>query len=197
MINYDIYKVLIVILISIIVSSCAIPYDYTSSDHKIVGTRVDKSTGKVTKIERRKKEIFAYGILHPDGFFTKAVLSSKYEYYLIANDLSETKLPHIKKTGISYPYLLDILPLTNSNLWVAFWLDKESITKAYVGLNIIVFNEKKLLHKNNIEESIRTYTSGWDYTNNYSINPIEGNHFIIFNTKTGQQIYNVKENLLN
>lgn len=159
-----------------------------------MGKRViDLSKGEV-KIERRKKQVHAIGLLHPDGIGTKAVLVSKYEYYLINPDGTEKSLSHISKPGTDYAYLHDILPVKNNDSWVAFWLEEGAVRRDFVDINIIVFDESKVLHKNYVKDSIRSRTCDWEYSNSYSIFPVEGNENITFMTKGGEVVYNVMNN---
>jgi hypothetical protein len=188
------YRQLYLFVLCLSLTSC-VPYATTYRDPEILGRRINQLTKEETLIERRTKDTHIYCIIHPDGFGTDAYVST-YNYYLIKPDRTEKKLTHIAKKGLD-SYLQNILPVDDSDMWVAFWLEENAVRKYFVDLNVIVFNESKVLHKNHIKDSIRTNTCNWESSDSYSIFPKNGNQLIKFKTKNGEVIYDVKTNSLN
>lgn len=185
---------LTIIIFYIIFSFGCVPYKTTFTNNEILGKRSGEIPNTEIKIERRKKEIQAIALLSPDGIGTKATIVSTYNYYLIQPDGTERSLSHINKSGTGYAYLHEILPVSDSTLWVAFWLEGDAVRREYVDLNIIVFDESRVIHRNYIKDSIRTKTCDWEYSSSYSVLPLDGNKKIQFNTKTGTAIYNTITN---
>lgn len=184
---------LTIIIICSIIIGC-VPYNTTFTNNEILGRRSGEPPNRDVKIERRKKEVHAIALLSPEGIGTKATIVSTYNYYLIEPDGKEKSLSHINKSGTDYAYLHEILPVSNTALWVAFWLEGDAVRREYVDLNVIVFDESRVIHRNYIKDSIRTKTCAWEYSSSYSVLPLDGNRKIQFNTKDGTTIYDTLEN---
>lgn len=162
----------------------------------IVCERKDSMGNAISYIEKRSESRSQFALLGPDGPFVNYPTPSKIEYYLI-KDKIETKLK------ITYENYLKILPVSDSNLWLAFLEVGLQIDEA--NIYFIVFDEIKRRYETEIISCKRKlctkckepHLQSSDLFEGYDIDIQNNNNLIVFHTKKGDIIFDVKKECAN
>lgn len=129
-------------------------------------------------------------IASSEGFFVDGYIR-EVEYWMRTGD-KKKELKHLSSLDPGYT-LEDFFSIGNSNNWVAFELEEAEITKEKVGINIVVFNERKILHKKKIKDCKRLDVCADHFRNiqSYAIKLNQDSTRLIIETLNGKLEYDL------
>lgn len=159
---------------------CSIPAGSKKGAIETVG---DNQDGR--KIISEVVDHYSIYPVSPEGFFWRNYW--RYIYYYEQNENRKTKLIFLTYDGSDYELLKPILPVANSDKWVAFRL--RCVARDRVDLSMYVFDNKKIHQTFIIHDAVRITVKGWTDISSYSISQSETNGTITINTSDGLIIY--------
>jgi hypothetical protein len=183
-------RIFLSILFATLVAGC-FPLGKNIDSERTIGKRTNEHQTETQEILKVVARYNFFVILGPDGPGEPHI---DFTQYHLRKGMKTIKLSHIYALNDDYSILEPVLPVADSELWIAARLAE--VTRDHGTITFLVFDDRKLLRKETVQNCIRTCTSGDSFNDlyNYGIELQKGNSIAIFHTTAGDKKFNVIKN---